>query len=347
MSDDEALVKKKVLIRSSADNAENLLCFPLLHALRNAFEGLEIDVLVDEGNFNVFKLLPFKVNCYEVPKKKSSFAGIHHFSYNLNEVFNVDYFFDLKGDFKGAFFGITFNAHERIGFATGFNKFFLTKKVEMKGRPHSDVDYLKLLATISDIEFTEKVAGVKIEKPLIPKIRLVEEGENEVSIPAPVKKNSYILVMADKLSLSAEQNKLWLDFFDCFIDEKFAIYFEKIEVEEDKLEKDTLLSFIGELDDRNKYIPIPDLTPETFKTIALEATTIVTNEKWAGLLGAYLGCKAYTFTSGGASFSLEHFAVSPELVLTRSSIPTKVLGSIENTAIDNMTDLVDIIQGLK
>ncbi len=349
MSNDDVIIKTKVLIKASTDNTENLLSFPFLHAIHKLFDRLEIDILIDEGVFNVFKLLPFDLNIYEVPKKKSSLAGIHHFSYNLNDVFNVDYFFDFKGDFKGSFFGITFNAHERIGFATGLNKFFLTKKVEMKGRPTTDTDYLNLLATISEEPFTEKVAGVHIKETPAPKLKIVGDGEEDVVPELPPKKDSYLFVIIEKLFLDHDKNRVWFDFFDCFIDERFAIFFEDVEVghDEDAERKDTIINFFDQLDERNKYISIPELTPETFKTIALEASSIITNQKWRGLLGAYLGKKSYTFVRKDQRLLLDHFAVSPELVLMDACCPIKVLGAVENTSIDDMAQLVDIIQGLK
>lgn len=335
---DDLIVHEKFLIRASKKEQDNVLAIPLIHFIHSHFDRCEIDVILDESQFNPFALLPFAIRSYFLPKEKSTIAGVHHYAYNLKEVFNVDYFIDLGGGLKEAFLGVSFKAKKRIGFSRGLQKYLLTHKVELKNNPKSDADFMLFTTHLTedqdDLELF-KVAGAA----------------------STVKKrscDSFIFVLIDQLYLKQEDNQVWLDFFDSLVGERIALYIQNVEtdptlplIDEDGNERNLALErkkeFVEKLDQRNKYIHVTQFDPMIFKTLALASLALVSDLSWVGVLGSYLLKESYTLVQSDNLLALEFFEQIPRWVFIKENIPYRLIGATENSDLSDMSELVDFI----
>lgn len=337
MSDD-LIVHEKFLFRASRKELENVLSLPLLHLVHSTFEKCEIDVIIDEDVFNPFASLPFPVRCFLLPKEKSSIAGVHHYAYNLKEVFNVDFFIDLGGGIKEAVLGLSFKAKKRIGFARGLQKLLLTHRIELKTEVKSDADFMRFAPCLfEDAEMPEllKVCGV-------------------VQVKHPHPGDPFLFVLIDKLFLEDEKNRLWLDFFDSLVGERIALFVKEVEidpnaptVDDDGNEIDRVVEFkkhfVEKLDQRNKYIHIPQFDHAVFRTLTSACLALVTDVPWVAVLGSYYLKQSFCLIQSDRIVPLEYFEQIPRWVYIKDSIPYKIIGAFENSDLSDMSELVDYI----
>lgn len=137
---------KKILIKAPKTKEEILSSYLIVHHLYNDLPEVEVCIIVDESLEKYYQYIPFNVKIYAVNELKMSLPAIHKFAYNLNDVFNIDYFFDLQSTKESAFYGTAFRAKERYGFDEGFMRgLFLNNLVTRKEGASVDYQYLDLL----------------------------------------------------------------------------------------------------------------------------------------------------------------------------------------------------------
>ena len=95
----------KILVKCPPMHTDAFSVFPFLMALGERFPKAEINLLCEENSSVAFNFLPYRVRCFERPKKKMSLIQTHHFCANLNDLFNIDLFFDLENSFNSSFMG--------------------------------------------------------------------------------------------------------------------------------------------------------------------------------------------------------------------------------------------------
>lgn len=337
---DDLIVHEKFLIRASSSDLENALCIPLIHFIHENFSKCEIDIILDEGQFNPFNLLPFPVRTFTLPHEKSTIAGVHHFAYNLKEVFNIDYYIDLAGGIKEAVLGASFKAIRRIGFATGMHKYLLTDRIELGRRPKTDRDYMLFAPPLVENYDAEKLFKVKAVETMPPAV----QGEA-----------AFLLVIIDTIHCTASKNQIWLDFFDSLIGERIAIYINHIECDAQKLQNESeesaksegqlLLemkkSFTDTLDPRNRYIHIPNLDAQIFRTLASATVALITDQSFFAIMGSYLLKNCYCFVPMEKSIGLEYFEKVPLWVYLDSHIPVRLIGDTQSYELTDMSELID------
>ncbi|OUR98941.1 hypothetical protein A9Q84_05885 [Halobacteriovorax marinus] len=171
---------EKFLIQSPREKENILLTFPFFIQLKEKFPDAQINVIVNKGLEEHFELLPFKVNIYPLPERLDSLTGIHKFAVNVTDVFNIDYFFDLARDPKGAFTGMSFRSKIRVGEDKGLKKFLYTKKIE-----YSEIEVpfdeltVKYLNSILETDLPDFFySAPEIEKLDDNVVKLFDEGDS-------------------------------------------------------------------------------------------------------------------------------------------------------------------------
>lgn len=137
---------QKILVQAPRSRENILLSFPFFMKLRESFPSAIIYVVIDSGLEENIELLPFKVEIYPLPERLNTLPGIHKFAVNVKDVFNIEYFFDLAMDRKGALTGFSFRAKNRIGVNEGIKRLMYTDRVEPFSQTMSlDERYINLL----------------------------------------------------------------------------------------------------------------------------------------------------------------------------------------------------------
>ena len=250
---------KKILIKAPKSCEEKIASFPLLHAVKEEFPRSQINIICDEGDLNAYQWLPFAVNVYYLPMAKRSLFGIHHFAYNLLEVFNIDYYIDLENSFQSAFMGLAFRGRKRVGYINGRNRFFLTNKLQLDEGLEQSVKFLNLL------------------KPLAPSfksetLRIAKHADGEL-LNFPLK---------SKLLVIIEAQILRTELLSCFEQQKFVLWSWDASVEQ------------GPLSGKNEYEMITG--PEQLESAIHQAKGVITDMRWVANLVAYLGGTVFLIT---------------------------------------------------
>ena len=125
MEASEKLEIKKVLVKCPDGSDKAFSLFPFMEVLSEEFPGAEIFTISEESDSFAFNFLPFKVKAFERPRDKKNFLKTHQYCANLHDIFNIDVFFDLENNFNSSFMGYNFRSTHRVGYETGWNKYFL------------------------------------------------------------------------------------------------------------------------------------------------------------------------------------------------------------------------------
>ncbi len=350
---------KKFLIHPPDSNYHATRLFPLLHAL-NAEEGKkEINIIINEEETDVFGVLPFEVKVFKIPKsKKDSFFGIHHFAYNLIDVFNIDYYIDLAGNFKSAFFGCTFRSKTRISYKTGLNKYLLTHAFESKDfqNDSTSLDRKALFLWESFLEkgiLNSKVAGVEIkelEKKEIEE-KLQEENIAEViplnnlaiqDNPFVTENEKRICIVINGSLFDDGSDVLFAVFFDCFVGKKFLICVSNIE-------KEKINSWVKSFDKRNKFEVLYDLSISQLKEEILNSEGVVTDSMVVADLSCYFNKKNFVFehenVEGKVECRPDNFLISSNKIILQhdKKIVKKLITKDESKQLDDVAAIVDFL----
>ena len=213
---DEVKVIRKILIKCPRELESGFALFPFFITLSEEFPKAELFLLCEEGTTLAYSFLPIKVKAYERPADKLSLMETHKYCANLHDIFNIDIFFDLENTVNSAFMGFNFRVPERIGFETGWNKYFLTQKFPNDPQLSIEKKAIRLLENYFKRSFSEvRVARTREEGTQIEKI------EQLFKEPEPPK---FIMIMLDNFKNVSTQVELWTKFFDCFHGQKFIIW---------------------------------------------------------------------------------------------------------------------------
>src|SRR3989339_369677 len=340
---------KKILIKGPAKRDELILAFPFFHALRTEFVDAEINLIVNDDLPDLCKFLNTKLNVksYSFPLKKNSLWGIHHYSYNLLDVFNIDLFFDLEDSFKSAFMGITFRARERIGMVNGANRLWLTKKIKKAQglKRIYDEYYLHLLEDYTGKKFDNlKICDIEIppDPVLFPDESTPSSGNKACSVSAtPIafdEKQHFLISINESKNLP-----LWKSFFDCFISQKFIIVDNRSDTEKQNL-LDIFKSSADNSEGKNSFKIITTTGPELLRVLIEESLSVITDEFWVANLASYLGKKAFVFINQNEQIPfIKYFRLSPVLVKLAQEVPVRVTTDLETKQISNIGEVVDFI----
>ena len=105
---------KKILVKLPRNNNDVFSSFPFLVTLSEEFPKAEINIIVEDNGSTALGYLPFKIKVFERPANKMSLIETHHYCANMNDIFNIDLFFDLENSLNSAFMGFNFIHTERL-----------------------------------------------------------------------------------------------------------------------------------------------------------------------------------------------------------------------------------------
>lgn len=150
-----------------------LATYPMLKKLRHEFPDSELNLLCVEGQADFYRFLEINLKVYEVPLSDYKLAFMHKFAANLHDVFNINIYIDLSGEFLGAMTGMFFRAETKIGLHRDFKtKLLYTSSVDVSHDPSFertlelimelfDFDDGGNLTSISEVSFHRKNGPLK------------------------------------------------------------------------------------------------------------------------------------------------------------------------------------------
>ncbi|MBA2403139.1 MAG: hypothetical protein H0V66_00085, partial [Bdellovibrionales bacterium] len=133
-----------IAIKLPFDLQERILCFPLLHKIREKYPKAEIHFITPNKEIEVLNLLPFKAFYHEIDEDElNSVFDVHRYAVNVN-IHNVDMFINLTNSFTDACLGIGLRAKKRVGFSDGWKTMVLTHKTHRLAGHHVTEDFFAL-----------------------------------------------------------------------------------------------------------------------------------------------------------------------------------------------------------
>jgi ADP-heptose:LPS heptosyltransferase len=208
--------RKKILVKVPPNKEELLQTLPFFISLHTEYPQDEIYIICEEDCSALFIFLPFKPRVFERPKDKMTLIQTHHFVVNLNEVFNIDIYFDLENSFNSAFMGFNFRAPIRAGFEIGWNKHLLTHKYPNDETMPIEKKAIRLLENFTGKNFSEtRIFNESVDLQIVEKVeKLFEEPEQP----------KIVMIMLYNLESTIKEIELWKKFFDGFTNQKFVIW---------------------------------------------------------------------------------------------------------------------------
>ena len=173
-------------------------------------------MIAEENESFAFSFLPFKVIVFERPSNKKNLIETHQFVANLNEVFNIDLFFDLENSFNSAFMGFNFRAKNRIGYETGWNKHLLTHKYSFLNLGNKSLEFVKLLENYCGKSFSD-------EKIIDQSLGVYKKISEEKLFKEP-DTPKYIFLLLNNFNVISKEIEFWKKFFDSFERQKIFIW---------------------------------------------------------------------------------------------------------------------------
>lgn len=207
---------RKILVKCPEGAEKAFATFPFLIALSEEFPSSEILLISEESDSLAYRFLPFKLKAFERPSDKKTLLKTHQFCANLDDVFNIDLFFDLENNFNSSFMGFNFRSTHRIGYETGFNKYFLTKKFRNEEAFTLEKKCIRLLEMYCEKHFSELLIARSKESG--------QPSDTTEKLFAEPESPSFIMIMLDNLVNVTKQIDMWKDFFDSFQGQKFIIW---------------------------------------------------------------------------------------------------------------------------
>lgn len=273
---------KKILVKCPPKKEDGFNIFPFLIALSEEYPKAEIMLLCEEGTSQAYHFLPFKVRAFERPKEKLTLIETHHYCANLNDIFNIDLFFDLENSFNSSFMGYNFRAKERVGYIKGWNKYLLSKKYFQDEN---------LCVEKKSVRLLEHYMGKTVENLKISRIKtegmLVEKIDQLFKEPEPPK---FIMIMLDNFKNVSMQIETWKKFFDNFENQKFIIWSMHDEEEISEL--------FARIDlGKNSLYMHKGASPKELVYVLNKVVGVVTNNFWSEGLCTYYGSNAISILS--------------------------------------------------
>lgn len=317
----------KVLVKFPREKNELFQCFPFIIALSELLPKAEINIVVEEGHLPLFSFLPFKVRAFQRSKYKTNLPGTHQFCANLNDIFNVDVFFDLEGSFNSAFMGFNFRARERVGYAEGWNKYLLNRTYTPMPALDVEARAIHLLEKFTNQNLNDLRVFIRKDSS-----RPDEKLESLFSAPEAPK---FLLVMLNDFHSVVKEIEIWKQFFNCFENQNFIIYADS--------NQHAISEILHKMDTKNKlYMHYGD-DYLVLKYLLSKVSGVVTNNLWAEGLSLYYGVETISILEKNLTLpKYQYFRYKANRVLH----DTKAIGTFINQDgqeknLDDINHLVD------
>lgn len=135
----------KILVKCPATNEGLIASTPFLSLLHEKNQENELAVIVDEGVSELIPYLRWPYQLYTLPERWHSMTGVHKFSVNQHDLFNIEAYYDLESSLVSAYLGWCFKAKKRMGFGQGISKWFYHQRWELDQELTRDRLYLAMI----------------------------------------------------------------------------------------------------------------------------------------------------------------------------------------------------------
>ncbi len=317
----------KVLIKFPREKNQLFQCLPFVIALSEALPKAEINIIVEEGCLPLFSFLPFKVRAFQRPKYKANLPGTHQFCANLNDIFNIDVYFDLEGSFNSAFMGFNFRAKERVGYAEGWNKYLLNRTYTPMPALDIEAQAIHLLEKFTDQNFSDL-------KVYLRKDTTKSDEKLEALFTAP-ESPKFILVMLNDFHSVVKEIEIWKQFFNCFENQNFIIYAES--------NQHAISEILHKMDTKNKLYMHYGEDYLVLKFLLSKVAGVVANNLWAEGLSVFYGVETISILDKKLDLpKYQYFRHKPNRVLHDFKvIETFINQEGQDKKLDDINHLVD------
>jgi hypothetical protein len=314
----------KVLIFSPKEEDEVVSSFPLIHLIDEKLNPDEINIIQQGETARLYQALPYQIKIWDIPDDSYSFMGIHKFSKNLHDVFNITHFFDLRGEFLSQWTGKTFASAERIGERKSWwSKYLLNNEYQEIGRPGQDAYYVKLLGKFLKEDTTEFKLFNKDQF-----------GNKFVDV-------TQVLFFIDNINKEDKYFDFWMDSFEHFEKMPMTMVLYKVGEEgHEFLEKSKELL--------HEMVPITMSLPEEAFDLIKASKIVVTTNRWVARLATYFSKECFLITENIRQYSYgHHFPKGVNLLEIRDgAIHMAILEDTEEI-LDEDVEWVDLFYKLK
>jgi hypothetical protein len=135
----------KLLILLPRNVGDSFSYFSFLINAYHHFDEPEVNILIGTEEEHHFDLLPFKANIYRVEEESLTLTKSGQLAYQLQDLFNITHFFNLRDEARYAYVGRAFRAKKRTGYASGIKKMVYSDPIERNPQHNRDESYLYLL----------------------------------------------------------------------------------------------------------------------------------------------------------------------------------------------------------
>lgn len=325
--------KKRILVKVPPKKEELFQTFPFFIALREEYQNSDIFIICEEDTSILYAFLPFKVRTFERPKDKMNLIETHHFVANLNEVFNIDIFFDLENNFNSAFMGFNFRCLERVGYDLGWNKHLLTK--HFPNEPHLTLEKksIKLLENYTKKSFQElKIFSEAVD------VQIVEKVETLFKEPEQPK---FIMVMLYNLETTVKEIEIWKSFFDGFNDQKFVIWALD--------DQDAIAGIFSKIDTGKNHLTMhPGCFAKEMTYLFSKVLGVVTNNLWSEGLCSFYGVTAISIMPDTLpELSYTYYRFRPRRIQYKFELPPETARTFllerEERQFESMNAVIDFL----
>lgn len=149
-----------IVIRAPADATAQTATLASIQWLLQSFENCRIQIIVNEGEDRLYRFISEIEKIHLIPEEKDTVLNIFQWAHKAKELFNIDYYFDFRGDNSAATFGIALKAKTRIGYASLFTKPMFNKSLPIEQK-HQFLDehFLALCELVLEKEIPENICG--------------------------------------------------------------------------------------------------------------------------------------------------------------------------------------------
>lgn len=315
---------RKILVKFPRDLKDVIDCFPFVVTLSEEFPRAEINVIVEEGCSLALNFLPFKLKVFERPANKTSLIETHHYCANMDDIFNIDLFFDLENTVNSAFLGFNFRSKERVGYEVKWNKYLLTKRFPNQPMLSVEKKSMKLL----ELYLNKSFSDVRIAKSR-ESGQSIEKIEKLFQEPEPPK---FIMIMLDNFAHVSKQIDMWKKFFDCFHGQKFAIW--------SRVDEGVISDLFASIDlgHNDLYMQKGSNTKEMIYLFS-KVKGIIVNNTWSEGLCNYAGVDFLSFIDSKDNLpKYDYFKYRPQRVFFNQD------GTIEYQILDEVRPLAEMNQ---
>lgn len=316
---------KKVLIRFPDNYDEALQSLPSFDLLQHDKDIQEINVLSRLDLVSDLSRFYPQVKFYRHPDEKLSLFAAHKFAVNTQELFNIDFYFDLVGDLESASLGYFFKSEKRIGAKGQMKSWLYNTKIENPPSFKQDqiLTYLKAAKFEIDGSF-KKTLEFREEDEASPFVNNALKDLTELTFGFPKKED--LLKHADFLR----------ELFDALEEKQIRFVFW----DDKKANSDEVFHWYDTLNKENKYYF--DFFQNHYEVLALANHTklFATSEPWLATLACIFTVNPLVLSTKKHQASAMPFFKGQRRFLNVSEATKEITYNGESISFDSLIEIL-------